>query len=80
MLNAPGNTLDKRALIRDSGVDDAPRVLGRLRKKHDGIFAAAIRCPGSRGKGGYHANIVSTKAAPRAGAPGAGEPGSAPQR
>jgi hypothetical protein len=80
LLEAPGNTLDKPALIRNSGVDDAPRVLGRLRRKHAGTFATAIQCPGARGRGGYRVNIVSTNAATRDGVPGVGEPGSKRQR
>jgi hypothetical protein len=80
LLNAPGNVLDKPALVRISGYDDAPRVLKRLREKYGSRFAGAIQCPGARGRGGYRAHVVSLKDAPRDGAPGAGEPGGAPQR
>jgi hypothetical protein len=36
---------------------DPSRVLRGLRQKYDGLFAAAIRCPGKKGRGGYHAVV-----------------------
>jgi hypothetical protein len=79
LLEAPGNLLDKKGLINKSGIDDAPRVLGRITRKHDRIFATAIRCPGKRGAGGYHANIRAA-AEGKGGTVGAKETGKAPPR
>jgi hypothetical protein len=57
LLDATGHALDKTELQNAAGFNDAPRVLGRLRRKYDGIFGPAIRCPKKRGQGGYHVDI-----------------------
>lgn len=46
----------KDDLVRQSGVDDAPRVLRTIRKAND-LLAPAIRLPGGKGKGGYATTI-----------------------
>jgi hypothetical protein len=61
LLEAPGNRLDKQALIDNSGCERAPTILKGLTLKHEGCFAAAIYLPGRRGQGGYHANIRHAK-------------------
>lgn len=50
-------TMDKQELIDTAGFDSAPRVLQRLCKKHNSMFAPAITLPGTRGNGGYHVEI-----------------------
>ena len=57
LLEAPDHTLDKPGLISAAGIENAPTVLSRLRRKYGGILAPAIRCPGHRGGGGYHVAI-----------------------
>ncbi len=49
--------MDKRELVNKSGHNDAPRVLGRLRKKFDGRFAPFIHLPGKKGNLGYRVTI-----------------------
>jgi hypothetical protein len=58
-LEAPGNTLDKPALIDATGLENAAVILGGLKRKYGGTFAPAIRRPGKRGQGGYHAAVTS---------------------
>jgi hypothetical protein len=47
------------ALLSTSGQDEAVKILKRLRTAYQGIFSAAIHCPGRAGKtaGGYHVCI-----------------------
>jgi hypothetical protein len=48
--------LEKRDLIRESGYNDAPRILAHIREKHKS-FRPAISLPKRKGKGGYRVNI-----------------------
>jgi hypothetical protein len=49
-----GAKLKEESNIRDS---DPSRILRGLRTKYSGLFARAIRCPGRKGQGGYHAVV-----------------------
>jgi len=52
-------TIDK---LRDrSGIADAPRVLGRIVKKHSEFLGDTIKLPGGRGRGGYQTTIRFAK-------------------
>jgi len=51
-----GGTAKKPALINRSGVDDAPRVLRRIRKNCPQL-APYITLPGGKGRGGYRTSI-----------------------
>lgn len=46
----------KDDLVRKSGVEDAPRVLRTIRKKHPQL-APAITLPGGKGRGGYRTTV-----------------------
>jgi len=48
--------LSKDELITRSGVDDAVRILKRIKKKHPAI-GKAIVLPGGKGRGGYSTSI-----------------------
>jgi hypothetical protein len=55
-------SMGHKALVRAAGSDEAPRTLRQLAEKYDGVFAAAIRCPGRRGAGGYRVAVRATPA------------------
>jgi hypothetical protein len=48
---------DDAALRNTSGLDCPGKVLRDLRKKYDHAFEPAIRAPGRKGAGGYHAIV-----------------------
>jgi hypothetical protein len=54
----------KDELIRRSGVDDAPRVLRRIREKFP-VLKPYLTMPGGPGKGGYRTTIVDGRATER---------------
>jgi hypothetical protein len=64
---AQAPVMDQKTLINRSGVTKAPVVLGQLKEKYNGIFRAAIHCPGGRGKGGYRVSVKAAVPAPPAG-------------
>jgi hypothetical protein len=53
------HTMDTAKLKERSGIvtSDASRIVRGLRKKYGGRFAPAIRTPGKKGRGGYHAVV-----------------------
>lgn len=51
-----GGAADKPTLVRQTGKDDAPRVLRRIRAKYSSL-APFIVLPGRKGKGGYQTEI-----------------------
>jgi hypothetical protein len=55
--------LDLPALVERSGLDRSRicSTLSRLKKINDGLFAAAVCCPGTKGKGGYCIHIVDAR-------------------
>jgi hypothetical protein len=52
-------TMDDAALRARSGLDSPAKVLRDLRGKYNAAFATAIRTPGRKGGGGYHAVVKS---------------------
>jgi hypothetical protein len=52
-------SMDSKKLRQASQImdRDATRVLRGLREKYEGAFAKAIRTPGKKGRGGYHADV-----------------------
>lgn len=54
----PLAAMDEPTLRQRSGYGDAPRILRELSKSYDGIFAPAIRMPGSKRAGGYGVSIA----------------------
>jgi hypothetical protein len=55
--------LDHMRLVDQSGVVNAQKILGNLTKKYEGRFAAAIRLPKRKGRGGYFVRIRVAEAA-----------------
>jgi hypothetical protein len=57
-----GGAAKKDELVRQSGKDDAPRVLKTMREKHPAL-ARHITLPGGRGRGGYRTSIRDARPA-----------------
>lgn len=56
-IKNPG--MDNAQLVEKSGYPNAANILRAFVKKHNGIFAPAIRLPGGKGKGGYSVAITN---------------------